>query len=301
MALDLMNSVVPALLLLGFVLAFVVVLKKRRKAVALQPPSELPPPGSVERLLLSADHTLSSLPTIIEKQLKEGISARLEANIVSYLEARLEKAVLQSNTAEDCSRLLRASDGMAYFRKLVEVGTARRQASANQEGIAGGSNAIDVVALPIFAGELGTARYFVEHVLLPERGTPFWSEYVRGMASLLAATAYSPNVPSKLQGIEKHWALYLTLIQSITNNQNSAAAIEAISTSFQRYSQDKRIWQFGHIDPSGNSPVQWDCRFAYILEAARIAGVKVEGHEVQPSVPADVPASAASPLRPGRG
>lgn len=104
---------------------------------------------------------------------------------------------------------------------------------------------------------------------------------MRALAALLARSTYEAKPPSRLRGMEKHWVLYLQLIEAIAREQDVAPAVEAVHASFQRCGRDTRIWQFGNIDPSGNSPIEWDCRLAYILERAGLAGFKVRGVSAQ--------------------
>ncbi|PQO47228.1 hypothetical protein [Blastopirellula marina] len=112
-------------------------------------------------------------------------------------------------------------------------------------------------------GNFSLGEQFAEIAVRPDvlpLSTPFWREYARAIAALIAGSPYAVAT-LKLKGLEKYWHAYLPLIDAATNAQDLEAPLFEIDESFRRRNADKRIKQDQYeIEGSGGRPARWDFR-----------------------------------------
>lgn len=112
-------------------------------------------------------------------------------------------------------------------------------------------------------GEISFGEHFIaiaERENGSEISTPFWSEYAKGMGSLVRKQEY--RVPKmKPRGQEEYWVTYLYLIEAVLNGGSREEALQRIDDAFIARNSDKRIKDDGYeIEGSGTHPVKWDYR-----------------------------------------
>jgi hypothetical protein len=208
----------------------------------------------------------TSLRTLIPQQWRDGERELATSNTGYCLEYMLAFAALDAVDAAGCAERLASLDAETLFREYLPI--------AGQDIV--NAHEIDLVAIPVLLGDVPLALAYLRRRLVPARCTKFWMEYVRALSCLADGMPY---VEAKLtpKGIEKHWRAYLPYLAARSTGDDPSDAIAEIGRSFEKTNRDRRIWNDGTFDPSGNRPVAWDCRLAYL--AAFADGVASYGAE----------------------
>lgn len=196
---------------------------------------------------------IAKLQALIPQQLRDGERDQAIFNIESCLTDMIEYAALDSHDAAGCAERLVALNAGALFREYLPLADPRI-INAHQ---------IDFVAIPILLGEIPLAVEYVRTRLVSGRCTKFWMEYVRALACLADGAPYA-EAPLKSKNIETYWREYLPYIAARSIGTDPSEALASIRIAFEKFNRDRRIWNHGIFDPSGNRPVAWDCRLAYL-------------------------------------
>jgi hypothetical protein len=178
------------------------------------------------------------------------------------------------NERENALALLRVPENESVFRKaslfITNLGSGIAKYADNGLDSIHIMNLIHLCHIAWLFGDGAFGELVVQIARCPpyidqlKRGE-FWDEYLRALSCLIKHEPYDPKLP-KISGIEKHWAVYLSLISDLTHQLPVTESLKLVTESFERMNRDKRIVVSGsQPDPSGQFPVKWDFR----LEAIR--------------------------------
>jgi hypothetical protein len=105
-----------------------------------------------------------------------------------------------------------------------------------------------------------------------EISTPFWSEYARGVNSLVRGQEYRMT-ELRPRGQETHWMAYLRLLEAASSSGWLDDALAEVDKSFTLRNADKSIKDDSYeIEGSGGHPVKWDFRRHGLLNYIRSKG-----------------------------
>ena len=114
----------------------------------------------------------------------------------------------------------------------------------------------------------GQGESYVNIAIRPdvlEISTPFWSEYARGVGSLVHGQEYRMT-ELQPRGQETYWMAYLRLLQAAVSGSRLDDALAEVHKSFTMRNTDKSIKDDSYeIEGSGRHPVKWDFRRSGLL------------------------------------
>jgi hypothetical protein len=274
-----------ALMLAILVAVGIVGLLNRALGTSRKSRTKTPPPsvqdvgqgGSRKRYIYAAGLTEARLRPHIDRCIAQPrsleSSQRLEELLKDLLTAHFTRAVALSTSQSQLSSELRKGTGEVFEQYLSVFRECPPDERAKLvTGIYLNDVAIEFVAIPILLGRTDLAREFASVAMPHLIGVAYVNEMGRALGALIQRRPYQKGELEPLTGIRKHLVLYLELIQAITNGRSCQKEQDAVEASFKRLSTSKRNKDFNFLDPSGYHELDWDCRLAYILEAARSVG-----------------------------
>jgi hypothetical protein len=208
------------------------------------------------------------------------VCQRLEERLKELLRHHLVRAVALSTSPQQFSAELRKWGTGDVFEQYLSL--FRELPPDERVGLVTGIYLNDVanafVAIPIWLGRSELALEYASIAMPCLTGVPFVNEMGRALRALIESRPYQKGELGPLTGIRKHQVLYMELIEVMTNRRPFQKEVEAIESSFRRLSGSKSNKDFDFLDPSGYHELDWDCRLAYILEAARQRGWELPQH-----------------------
>lgn len=215
----------------------------------------------LEQLLKIAAMNEKNIPTLVEDKSRRGF---LPLNFRSYVRSISSYCLRTTNDFSSYAEALRKFSAIEKFEDLLCFYREQEQPSvfANYS-----ADDVDIVAVPIALGRFDLAIPYISDVLVPAKSNALWSCYVKCLKSIRAPVEPEPNI-SKPKGMEKHWLLYIQLMECLSKNYDCSTIEQEIDNSFSRCNGDKRLVEISHIDPSGNFPITWDLRRSYLKKLA---------------------------------
>lgn len=221
----------------------------------------LSPEQYLERLLNVAAMNEKNIEALSKDKSRRGF---LPVNFRSYIRSISSYCLRSTGSLKTYADALLTFSALEKFEELLMFHQNGEQPSVFSNYSA---DDVDIVAVPIALGRFDLASSYISNVLIPAKSNPLWSTYVKGLNSLTSPTILSIG-RSNFSGMEKHWALYIKLLECISQKIDTSAIREEITKSYLRCNGDGRLVEVTHIDPSGSFPVSWDLRLSYISELA---------------------------------
>jgi hypothetical protein len=217
----------------------------------------------VQLHLETIERVRTSLATLAREPAKR---AYIPINYRSYLRAASGYGVRVSSEVESYAAELAQFEPINVLEALLDFIESQEFPSLFASCSA---DDVDVVAIPLLLGRNDLAKRYLEGFLLKCSPHRVWASYLEGLGALVRGAYFTPKLPTKPSGMEKHWVLYVQLMSALANGEAELSSItDAIELSFRRCNGDKRLVNTTHIDPNGTHPVPWDLRLAYVLAAA---------------------------------
>ena len=185
----------------------------------------------------------------------------LASNYAGYLQSASEYSLVKSEGVIDYQRHLEHLNVIDKFEGLVPHLRKVLTASPDWHFSA---NQVDLLPIALVLGRRDLAEELAANVLATGRSTPFWESYVGALVALLQRKPVTPY-RGKPKGMERHWALYIELMQVRSEPLAREQAVAKISASFDRCNQDRRLLNVTHIDPAPIRPLKWDLRLHFVL------------------------------------
>jgi hypothetical protein len=112
-------------------------------------------------------------------------------------------------------------------------------------------------------GEGEMMASFVERAgnsVLLSLGSPFWSEYARGMIALQEGARYEVP-PLRCKRAEVYWEPHLRLMSAIANEGDAAVLLAECEDAFARQNRDRSLEPDSYgVEGNGKEPVKWSFR-----------------------------------------
>ena len=199
--------------------------------------------------------------TIVERKLKSGSPRHLRGLYQTYVQYASAYSLGQTNDAAAYAATLRAFNPLAKIEALLEL---RASEGADDDFKDFNARDVDILTAPIALGRIDLAQRYVLEVLSKARCTPLWNAYVLGLRSLVLKQPFGFEL-TKLTGMEKHWVLYMRLMEVLSVKGDPSETVVQIDASFAKHNTYRRFMNGSYIDPSGLYPQPWDVRRQYIL------------------------------------